>query len=212
MKNLLLLFIILIFSSGSVIASNCCTCTKSCSYNINLQTKPTFCEYISYMPKKKCRYYTFDYDGTTYYMMKTNSNDSYTYQSFVGCGDLPRTYAEPLIDITQTKSLIIYPRDLNRYGIRFVKQNSDGTLDLLDKSNDFPITRINKIDLGTITYTLGSKNRGKVKMTVTQDSKSKSLTKVLLYMTTTSIEETNNLINKSLNRIKQKQFYNSGEL
>ncbi len=98
--------------------------------------------------------------STKYYLMRTRADGNYTYKDCLGYDITKKRLFEPLFDLeSDGDSSKITSAELAKAGIRFVALGNGGSLQLSDKSQDYPLENIAYIDMNKLTVSSRSSIR-----------------------------------------------------
>lgn len=90
---------------------------------------------------------------TKYFLIRNRADGNYTYKDIVGCDKSKKQLFEPFYEINGGDRTKLTSEELFDADIRFVPLKINGKLELNDKSKDFPIEKIEYIDMmTTATY------------------------------------------------------------
>ena len=98
--------------------------------------------------------------STKYYLMRERQDGKYTYKDFLGYDVTKKRLFEPLFELESDGDYSqITAEELAKAGIRFVALGNGGSLQLNDKSQDFPLEKIAYIDMNKLTVSSRSSLR-----------------------------------------------------
>lgn len=102
---------------------------------------------------KSCDAYELKIDGTKYFLM--DGNGTYSRQKFLGCSAQSKfDMFTPLRNIEKDGDYTkLTSAELKSAGIRLVAQNFDGSIAYNNKSKDFPLEKLNYIDMTRLRFT-----------------------------------------------------------
>lgn len=90
--------------------------------------------------------------STKYYLIRERSDGIYTYKDCVGYDETKKRLFEPLYELDSDGDFSkITAEELAKAKIRFVALGMGGSLELYDKSEDYPLENIAYIDMNKLT-------------------------------------------------------------